>query len=86
MGANAHRHAKLAVDLDRHRTFLSGQLRHLFGPELAAHGTALLPAIEVLCSHHSWDRLRRGHGLSAESAAATLIAALTALLTGQLDA
>lgn len=42
--------------------------------------------IEILCSHHSWDRLRRGHGLSAESASATLIAGLTALLTGPLDA
>jgi AcrR family transcriptional regulator len=86
LGANAHRHAKLAIDLDRHRSFLSGQLRELFAPELTARGTALLPAIEILCSHHSWDRLRHGHCLSAESASATLIAGLTALLTGPLDA
>ena len=86
LGANAHRHAKLAVELDRHRAFLRGQIHQLFGPELDARGSALLPAIEVLCSHHSWDRLRHGHGLSAESAAATLIAAVTALLTVPPDA
>lgn len=85
LGANAHRHAKLAVELDRHRAFLRGHLRELFAPELAARGTVLLPAIEVLCSHHSWDRLRRGEGLSTESASTTLIAALTALLTGPPD-
>jgi AcrR family transcriptional regulator len=86
LGANAHRHAKLAAELDRYRNFLQGQLRELFAPELAAHGSVVLPAIEVLCSHHSWDRLRHGQGLSAESATATLIAALTALLTRPQDA
>jgi len=80
--ANAHVQARLAVELDRHRTFLRGQVSELFGPELAVGGTAVLPAIDVLCSHRSWERLRHGLGLSAESAAATLIAALTALLTG----
>lgn len=86
LGANAHRHARLAAELDRYRSFLQGQLRELFAPELAARGTVALPAIDVLCSHHSWDRLRHGQGLSAESATATLIAALTALLTGPQDA
>ncbi len=86
LGANAHRHASLAAELDRYRSFLRGQLRELFAPELAARGTAVLPAMEVLCSHHSWDRLRHGQGMSAESAAAALIAALTALLAGQPDA
>jgi AcrR family transcriptional regulator len=86
LGANAHRHAKLAAELDRYRSLLQGQLRELFAPELAARGTVALPAIDVLCSHHSWDRLRHGQGLSAESATATLIAALTALLTGPQDA
>lgn len=84
--ANTHVHAKLAAELDRHRTFLRGQLKELFAPELAAGRTAVLPAVDVLCSHRSWDRLRHGLGLSAESAAATLIAALTALLTGRPDA
>jgi AcrR family transcriptional regulator len=84
--ANAPAHAKLAVKLDRHRTLLRGQLDELFAPELAAGGTAVLPAIDVLCSHRSWDRLRHGLGLSAESAADTLIAALTALLSGPADA
>jgi TetR/AcrR family transcriptional regulator, regulator of autoinduction and epiphytic fitness len=86
LGLNAYRHAKLAVELDRHRRFLRGQIRELFAPELAARGTAVLPAIEILCSLHSWDRLRHGQGLSAEAAAAALIAALTALLAGQPDA
>jgi AcrR family transcriptional regulator len=86
LGANAHRHASLAAELDRYRSFLRGQLRELFAPELAARGTAVLPAMEVLCSHHSWDRLRHAQGMSAESAAAALIAALTALLGGQPDA
>ena len=86
LGANAHRHASLAAELDRYRSFLRGQLRELFAPELAARGTAVLPAIEILCSHHSWDRLRHGQGLSAEAAAAALIATLRALLTGQPDA
>jgi AcrR family transcriptional regulator len=86
LGANAHRHAKLAAELDRYRSLLQGQLRELFAPELAARGTVVLPAIEVLCSHHSWDRLRHGQGLSPESATGTLIAALTALLTGPQDA
>ena len=84
--ANAQVHAKVAVELDRHRTFLRGQLSDLFAPELAAGGSAVLPAIDVLCSHRSWDRLRHDLGLSAESAAATLTAALTALLTGPPDA
>jgi hypothetical protein len=83
--ANAHVHAKLAVELDRHRTSLRDQLSELFAPELAARGTVMLPAIDVLCSHRSWDRLRHGLGLSAESAAASLIAALTALLSGVPD-
>ncbi len=86
LGANVHRHAKLAVELDRYRDSLRGQLRELFAPELAARGTAVLPAIEILCSHHSWDRLRHGQGLSAEAAAAALIATLRALLAGQPDA
>ena len=77
---------QLAAELDRYRSFLRGQLRELFAPELAASGTAVLPAMEVLCSHHSWDRLRHSQGMSAESAAAALIAALTALLAGQPDA
>ncbi len=86
LGANAHRHASLAAELDRYRSSLRGQLRELFAPELAASGTAVLPAMEVLCSHHSWDRLRHSQGMSAESAAAALIVALTALLAGQPDA
>jgi AcrR family transcriptional regulator len=86
LGANALRHATLAVELDRYRDSLRFQLRELFAPELAARGTAVLPAIEILCSHHSWDRLRHGQGLSAEAAAAALIATLRALLTGQPDA
>ena len=84
--ANAPVQAKLAVELDRHRTFLRDQLVELFAPELAASGTAVLPAIEVLCSHRSWDRLRHDQGLSVEAAVAALIAALTALLAGQPDA
>ncbi len=84
--ANAQVHAKVAVELDRHRTFLRGQLSDLFAPELAAGGSAVLPAIDVLCSHGCWDRLRHDLRLSAEGAAATLIAALTALLTGPPDA
>jgi AcrR family transcriptional regulator len=81
--ANAHVQARLAVALDRHRAFERGQLSELFAPELAACGTAVLPAIEVLCSYRSWDRLRHQQGLSTESATATLIAALAALLTGR---
>lgn len=84
--ANAHRRAKLAVELDVHRTFLRGQLSELFAPELAARGTALLPAIDVLCSAESWDLLRHAQGLSTQSATATLIAALAPLLTGPQDA
>jgi AcrR family transcriptional regulator len=78
--------AARALELDRYRDSLRFQLRELFAPELAARGTAVLPAIEILCSHHSWDRLRHGQGLSAEAAAAALIATLRALLTGQPDA
>jgi AcrR family transcriptional regulator len=84
--ANAHVHARMAIELDRHRSFLRGQLSEVFAPELAAGGSAVLPAIDVLCSNRSWDRLRNGLGLSAENAAATLVAALTALLTGPPDA
>ncbi len=84
--ANAHRHANLAVELEVHRGFLRGQLSELFAPELAARGTPVLPAIDVLCSADSWDLLRHDQGLSIQSATATLIAALTALLTGPPDA
>lgn len=84
--ANAHRRAKLAVELDVHRAFLRVQLSELFAPELAASATAMLPAIDVLCSAESWDLLRHSQGLSTQSATGTLIAALTALLAGAPDA
>lgn len=84
--ANAQVQAKLADEMDRHRDFLRVKLSELFARELAARGTAVLPAIELLCSHRSWDRLRHGQGLSIEIATTSLIAALSALLTGPADA
>ena len=83
--AGASRSELVAALLTQARRFQRSQLCELFAPELAGRAEVLLPAVEVLCSFGSYDRLRRESGLSPEAAAATLVAALTALLNGDPD-
>ena len=80
MQAGASRNELLAAGLARVRKVLRAGLSELFEPELAARRAVVLPAVEVLCSFGSYDRLRRESGLSPEGVAATLVAALTALI------
>jgi AcrR family transcriptional regulator len=84
--AGASRNDLLAAGLARVRKVLRGQLSELFAPELSGRSAVVLPAVEVLCSFGSYDRLRRESGLSPEGVAATLVAALTALINGVPDA
>ena len=81
----ASRNDLLAAGLARVGTVLRGQLSELFAPELAGRSEFVLPAVEVLCSFSSYDRLRSESGLSPEAVTATLVAALTALLDGDPD-
>jgi AcrR family transcriptional regulator len=83
--AGASRNELLAAGLARVRKVLRGQLSELFAPELAGRAGVMFPAVEVLCSFGSYDRLRRESGLSPEAVTATLVAALTALLNGDPD-
>jgi AcrR family transcriptional regulator len=83
--AGAARSELVAAQLTRARRFQRGQLSELFAPELAGRGEVVLPAVEVLCSFRSYDRLRREAGLSPEAVTATLVAALAALLNGDPD-
>jgi AcrR family transcriptional regulator len=83
--AGASRNELLAAGLSRVRKVLRGQLSELFAPELAGRGEGVLPAVEVVCSFGSYDRLRRESGLSPDAVAATLVAALTALVNGDRD-
>ena len=72
-------HAVLATQLGQTRAFLREQVRHLFARELRGR-TALLPALDVLCSFESYDLLRVDQRLSPNKAATALTTALTALL------
>ena len=76
----AHRHEALRAELRSTRAYLRGQLRDLFGPELARTDGSLLPALDVLCSFESYDLLRTAQGLSRPKTVAALTAALGALL------
>ncbi len=78
---SAHRHDLLARELEQNRSFFRAQLREVFEPELAAGPQLALPAIDVLCSFESYELLRRDQGLSCASVVATLVAAVTTLLT-----
>lgn len=64
------------------RSFHRRQLRRLFAAELAAgdRAAATFPAVDALCSFETYDLLRGDQRLSRTKAAATLVAALTALL------
>jgi TetR/AcrR family transcriptional regulator of autoinduction and epiphytic fitness len=79
---SAHRHRLLAAELERNRSFFRTQLTELLGPELAAAGPRALAAIDVLCSFESYDLLRHDQGLPGAAVIATLVTAVTALLTG----
>jgi TetR/AcrR family transcriptional regulator, regulator of autoinduction and epiphytic fitness len=80
--ANAGHNQRLAAVLAGVRGFLRDQLSELFAAELTGRRDVLLPAVDVLCSFESYDLLRRESGLSPAAAKATLVTALTTLLTG----
>lgn len=83
--AGATRNDLLASQLTRIRKFLRAQLSELFAAELGSRTELMLPAVDALCSFESYDLLRRESGLSPAASAATLVAALTALLNGDPD-
>jgi len=85
LGAGAKRSELMAAKLTQARQFPRVQLSDLFAPDLAGRSETVLPAVEVLCSFGSYDRLRRESGLSPEAVTVTLVAALTALLEGDPD-
>jgi TetR/AcrR family transcriptional regulator, regulator of autoinduction and epiphytic fitness len=66
--------------LDRNRSYLRRQISDVFAPELAQVGSAVQPALYVLCSFESYELLRHAHGLSREEAEAALIAGIGVLL------
>jgi hypothetical protein len=78
--ACAHRRPVVATQLHEGRTFLRQQLRHVFAPELAARDDSVFPAVDALLSFETYDLLRHDQGLSRAAVAASLTAALTAIL------
>lgn len=77
--ACAHRQPVVAAQIRQARSFLRRQVRRAFADELSGARAPVLPAVDALCSFETYDLLR-GHGLSRPQVAATLTAALTALL------
>lgn len=80
------RNPMLASQLRERRSFFRRQISEVFAPELSAtdeHGgrTALLPALDTLCSFETYDLLRTDHGLSPAKTKAALIEALSRLLS-----
>jgi AcrR family transcriptional regulator len=67
-------------DLNIGRSLLLGQLTELFEAELTRSGRSTLPAMEVLLSFESYERLRHRMGLTPAAAREALVAAFTALL------
>lgn len=83
--ANAPRHPRVRGQLARGRDRMRSQFVLQFEPELAARRgpdrDTLLAAGDLLTQLESVDYLRRHRGLTVEETRATLIEALTALLT-----
>jgi TetR/AcrR family transcriptional regulator of autoinduction and epiphytic fitness len=75
-----HRNPVVAEQLHTSRAHLRNQLRRAFAPELARNDSAMLPAIDALCSFETYDLMRNEHGLSRAKTTAALTNALTALL------
>lgn len=71
-------------ELRASRSFLRGQLRHLFRAELEAmdepQRAAVLAALDALCSFEAVDLMRRDQGLSGAQTTATLRFAIRRLL------
>ena len=59
---------------------MRNQIRRLFVAELGGERSALLPAVDALCSFESYELLRVHQGLSRPKTVAALVAALTQLL------
>jgi AcrR family transcriptional regulator len=76
----AHRHAPLAAELTRNRSFFRGQLETVFAAEAATPLGAVLPAVDVLLSFESYELLRRDQGLSRAAAERLLTDAIGAML------
>jgi AcrR family transcriptional regulator len=71
-------------ELTRGRALLRRQLRELFTPELDAlgttHATAMLAALDVLCSYESYRLMRIDQSMTKAKVTATLVEAITRLL------
>ena len=79
----ALRNADVSRGLATSNMLLRARLEETFSPELAAAGPArgdLLASIEVAGSWETWERLRRGQGLSKAAARRVLVRTLHALL------
>lgn len=77
--------AVLDEELRSSRSFLRGQLRHLFRTELEvmdeSQRAIVLAALDALCSFEAVDLMRRDQGLSGAQTAAALRFAIQRLLT-----
>ena len=77
-------HDLVAAELTRGRSMLRRQLRDLFTPELDAlgttHATAVLAALDVLCSYESYRLMRFDQSMTKAKVTATLVEAITRLL------
>jgi AcrR family transcriptional regulator len=76
----AHRHAPLAAELTRNRSFFRMQLETVFAAEARTPLGAVLPAVDVLLSFESYELLRRDRGLSRAAAERLLTDAIGAML------
>lgn len=77
----------IAAELTQNRSFLRGQVKRLFAPELAAmsppRAATVLAAADVLCSFESYRLLRDDQALSHAQAGATLTDTLTLLFASE---
>lgn len=75
----------VATELAQNRAFFRSQIEQLFAPELAAmpptHAATVLATCDVLTSFESHQLLRSDQGRSREQTVASLVDALTVLLT-----
>lgn len=79
----AHRSPVVAAQLQETRRWMREQVRRVFAEELAGGCSAMLPAIDELCSFESSELMRFGHQMSRAATTSALVAALGKLLDNE---
>jgi AcrR family transcriptional regulator len=77
----APRHPVVAAQVRESRSYLRHQVERLFARELHGARRTRLPAVDALCAFETYDLLRSDQRLSRARTTATLVDALTALLS-----